>query len=280
MILVSESGSTKIDWKVAGSNNIYHSFTTDGFNPNYHPVSVLKNILNDLANKTDLSAIEKVFFYGSGCSSEFAQSKVKQSFRSVFPEAEVEVRHDLFGAARALFGAATGIAAILGTGSSSCLFIDGKIFSAVPSLGYLLADEGSGMDLGKRLLNLYFKDELPEKLSIEFDKKYHLTAADFLSQLYSHEKPNSLIASFVPFLVEHQRYPVFNEMIKKSFDSFFRNIILKYPACRDYPMGFVGSIAFLFSEILHHAAGKHGFIISKIIQSPIDELVRYHGGGE
>ncbi len=278
MILVAESGSTKIDWKVADSDNIYHSFTTDGFNPNYHPVSVLKNILNDLANKTDLSAIEKVFFYGSGCSSEFAQSKVKQSFRSVFPEAEVEVRHDLFGAARALFGDATGIAAILGTGSSSCLFIDGKIFSAVPSLGYLLADEGSGMDLGKRLLNLFFKEELPEHLSHDFEKKYNIITDDFLPQLYSHEKPNSLIASFVPFLVEHQHEPVFDKLIRNVLDGFFQSIISKYPARHDYPIGFVGSIAFLFSKILQDVAVDHGFNSLKIIQSPIDELVKYHLG--
>ncbi len=75
-----------------------------------------------------------VFFYGSGCSSEQAGEKVKLALSSVFPYSEISVFHDLFGAARALFGSGSGIASILGTGSSSCLFKDGEIVDKLTGL--------------------------------------------------------------------------------------------------------------------------------------------------
>jgi glucosamine kinase len=55
----------------------------------------------------------------------------------------------LLAAARALFGDGSGIACILGTGSNSCLYIDGRIVDKIPALGYILGDEGSGANLGK-----------------------------------------------------------------------------------------------------------------------------------
>ncbi len=277
MIIIAESGTTKTDWVALKDGNIVSSTVTAGYNPNYFPASLLSSSAAELAGKIVAADVKEIFFYGSGCSSEQACEKVKLALGSVFPHSEASVFHDLFGAARVLFGSGTGIASILGTGSSSCLFKDGEIVSDVPSLGYLLADEGSGWQLGKMLINAYFKNDLPTDMKLLFETVYKLELDGFIGKLYSMEKPNSMISSFAPFVVANKAHAFFIDLVLKSFLSFFDENILKYPSVQNYSLGFVGSIAFLFSDILEKVAKYYGMKIRKIIKGPIDELVRFHG---
>lgn len=276
MILIAESGSTKTHWKLVEKSGVNRTFVTGGFNPNYAPQTILTGQLQSFARELNVSRLKRACFYGSGCSNDHAVQVVSAAFQEVFPGLQVEVQHDLFGAARALFGNGSGIAAILGTGSSSCRFINGKIESAVPSLGYLLADEGSGFHLGKLLLNSFFKNELPQLLAGRFSNQYNLRLQTFLPALYAHQTPGSYVASFVPFLVGHKSEPFVQQLIKTALDDFFEQIILRYDLRENLPLGFVGSIAFLFSDILHQSASEKQLKISKIIQSPVDELVKFH----
>jgi N-acetylglucosamine kinase-like BadF-type ATPase len=278
MIIIAESGSTKTDWVVLKHGNIVTTTATGGYNPNYFPPSILESSAAELSTSIDASEVKQVFFYGSGCSSKQAGAKVRLALGNVFLNAEINVFHDLFGAARALFGSGSGIASILGTGSSSCLFLEGEIAGDVPSLGYLLADEGSGWQLGKMLISAYFKNDLPDDLRQLFEEEYKLELGGFIGELYSLEKPNSLISSYAPFVVKHKNHPFLIELVMKSFMSFFEENILKYKNYKIYPLGFVGSIAFLFSNVLEKVASHYGLKIEKIIKGPIDELARFHGG--
>jgi N-acetylglucosamine kinase-like BadF-type ATPase len=276
MFILAESGSTKIDWRIIQPGEPAIVFTTEGFNPNYHASHLLAGYLGVLAANQKIEDAGIIYFYGSGCSSDHSRAIVKTAIHQVLPSAKVEVWHDLFGAARALFGNGSGIASILGTGSSSCLFKEGNIVDSVPSLGFLLADEGSGFQLGQLLINAFFKNELPKSLADKFKNQYQIELVSFLTKLYSHPKPNTMLASFVPFMVENKDEPAIQQLVKKAFVTFFDEIILKYSECKAYELGFVGSIAFLFSDILMETAIQRGLRITRIIQNPVDELVKYH----
>lgn len=54
----------------------------------------------------------------------------------------------MLGAARAVCGHKEGLACILGTGMNSCLFDGNHMTKNVPSLGFILGDEGSGAVMG------------------------------------------------------------------------------------------------------------------------------------
>ena len=276
MIIIAESGSTKTDWRILHRDGKQLTIVTEGFNPNYHQGSALSAMMEDVSRQAEILRAESLFFYGSGCSSPAAVHKVATAVNHILPNVKVEVQHDLFGAARALFGSGTGFASILGTGSSSCFFRNGEIVSAVPSLGFLLGDEGSGMQLGSLLLNAWFKKDLPEHLAEAFEKRYSLKIGEFINQLYSHPKPNSLIASYVPFLVEYKNETVVKQLVATAFEDFITKIILKYPNCRKHELGFVGSVAFLFQNILSETILKHQLKPGRIIQNPMEELVKYH----
>jgi N-acetylglucosamine kinase-like BadF-type ATPase len=276
MRIIAESGSTKTDWVIVKNQAEVIRLTTGGYNPNYFPPSALEQSLAEFAPQLDTEQVASVYFYGSGCSTPESQNLVSNILKRQFKAAQAEVHHDLFGAARALFGRGTGIASILGTGSSSCVFTNGDITSAVPSLGYLLADEGSGANIGKLLLNAYFKNELPPAIQQEFEKKYAAELQDFIPRLYARQDPASYIASFVPFVVAHRQEEFARRLARKAFENFFDEIIAKYEKAGSYPLGFVGSIAHLFADTLLEIAAERSMHISTIIRKPIDALVKFH----
>ncbi len=60
----------------------------------------------------------------------------------IFSAAEIIIETDLLAAARSLLGNNEGFAAILGTGTNSCIYDGKNIVANIESLGFLLGDEG------------------------------------------------------------------------------------------------------------------------------------------
>ncbi|MCF8365941.1 MAG: hypothetical protein K9H16_09170 [Bacteroidales bacterium] len=276
MIIIADSGSTKTEWALIDDPQLIIRQTTKGFNPVYFPAPVLESSINNLILGVPPEEVTHLYFYGSGCSSELSRKLVGDVFKKHFPKAIVEVNHDLFGAARALFGNHKGIASILGTGSSSCLFQHNTITFAIPSLGYLLADEGSGTHLGRLLLNAYFKNELSASISKKLEAEYEIDPKTFITTLYAREKPNAFIASFTPFLISHQHDDIIRKLIKEAFRTFFKEIILKYPEYGSHALGFSGSVAYLLNDHLSEVAAEFGLDINEVIRDPVENLIAYH----
>jgi hypothetical protein len=219
--------------------------------------------------------IDKVFFYGAGCSSPERINTVREALLDVFPSCTVAVETDMFGAAKALFAHERGIAAILGTGSNSCLWNGASITRSAPSLGYVLGDEGSGAHLGLSLLKLYLNNELAPGLRHMFEEKFEVSRTIILDNVYRKPFPNRYLASFSPFLLEHQHNPAIHFAISSCFIDFFTKNIKIYPLYRELPLRFVGSIAFYFKDILHECALSNEIVIDQIVQHPADNLVNH-----
>jgi N-acetylglucosamine kinase-like BadF-type ATPase len=276
MMIIAESGSTKTDWIILKNGRQVNKITTLGFNPNYFSPALLENSVEEVCIGIMGSVVKKVFFYGSGCSSVYSKKIVSNVILQKFPQSSVEVYHDLFGAACALFGHGKGIASVLGTGSSSCLFDDGRILEVVPSLGYLFADEGSGFQIGKKLLRAAFNHEFPGHLQKQIDEEFSLDLSGFLTKVYTDPKPNSVIAAFTPFAVKNRNEPFIKDLVRSVFDDFFRENIIKYTHYQQYSLGFVGSVAFLFKDELEFVTRKFDLKTGKVIKNPIEELVKFH----
>jgi N-acetylglucosamine kinase-like BadF-type ATPase len=276
MKIIAESGSTKTDWVVLNQEKTLLSTSTAGFNPTYYPAATLDSGIKEITPTLLASKVKEIYFYGAGCASAAAKDMVYNIFKNHFKNASIEVQHDLFGAARALFGNGKGLASILGTGSSSCIYENNKIVTAIPSLGYLLADDGSGANIGSELIKAHFYGDFPDTLQRQFVADFDIDPGNFITKLYAREKPNAYIASFVPFAVEHKGHPFIAEIVKKAFRQFFRENTLKYKDFEKYDLGFSGSVAYLFKNYLEEVAGEFGLTISKVIKSPIDALKDFH----
>ncbi|QIA07883.1 hypothetical protein [Draconibacterium halophilum] len=217
-----------------------------------------------------------MFFYGAGCIKGKTDHVVSEPLQKLFPEATVFVEDDILGAARALLGKSSGIACILGTGTNSCFYNGAEITDKVPTLGFILGDEGSGAYLGKLFINDYFKRAIPEDLKQKMENELHLKLADVLNAVYREEYPSRYLAKFSVFLSENKNHIYVQNLIKRSFTDFFFKNIERYNSFEKYTVNFVGSIAFHYSDLLKEVAFNREIRIGNIIDKPINGLKKYH----
>src|SRR5690606_36029744 len=191
VILVADSGSTKTDWGVISADGSIRHFSTSGYNPFFMDIdSIEKAISTELSVHVDPIEVHRVFVYGAGCQDGQVQN-MEAALHQVFIKATtIQVSVDLLAAAKALLGDGPGFAAILGTGTNTCLY-DGRAISYhIDSLGFLLGDEGSGAAMGKRILADFLRNQLPDDVRSAFERKYGLSEATLMEQVYASGEPN------------------------------------------------------------------------------------------
>ena len=153
MILIADSGATKTHWVLLDKGEVQLEVYSKGFNPYYYKADdFTQSLMEEFIGRISFKDISAIYFYAAGCSSKANVNIIQSSLSKIFVKATIFAHHDLYGAAIALLGNEKGIACILGTGSNSCLWDGQTIIHNVPSLGYLLGDEGGGTYTGKLLV--------------------------------------------------------------------------------------------------------------------------------
>jgi glucosamine kinase len=277
MILIADGGSTKTNWcQLDGTGNRVF-FNTEGYNPDFVGTETIAASLDkNLPDTLPREQVTQVYYYGAGVSNAEKAERVAAAMRQVFPNCQAHVAEDLLAAAHALLGDKPGFAAILGTGTNSCLYDGEKITYNVDSLGYFLGDEGSGSFIGKRLLRDYLRGLLPDGLQESFKKEFNLTREDVIDRLYNQPLPNRFLASFAKFAYDHNNISYCREIVLEGFETFFDNLVVHYPDYQKYTFNCIGSVGYNFRDALAQAARNHSMEVGKIIRSPIDDLVSYH----
>ena len=228
-------------------------------------------------NVLDQFVPDEIFFYGTGCSTEEKCQVIEESlFRAGFHIASVNVQHDLLAAARALFSDREGIACILGTGSSSGIYNGSEITDQVMSLGYVLGDEGAGVDMGKRLLVEVLKERMPSELIKAFKQDFIYSNQEIKNMIYSSERPNQFIASFTPFLNKNIEHQFCRNIVEDSFKQFISLNIDLYEEAIESNIGFVGTVAYSFKDILESLFESRKLQVEKILKEPMEGLIEFH----
>ncbi len=277
MKLIVDSGTTKTHWVLLEGKHITENFVTSGFNPYYTPAETIRqSIATGLPESMQNRKVKEVYFYGTGCSTTENCFLIKTILNEFFEEANIETHHDLYGAAVALLKNSEGIVAILGTGSNSCLWNGHEIVENMPSLGWLIGDEGSATYLGKILLKAFLSGEMSAKSTTAF---YHYTGLDFegtLHKIYKDNGTNRWIADLSRFASANiERQEIF-DLVKQNFRDFLSVQIKKYTACREKDISFVGSVAWHFKDILQEVIREENLHTGIILQQPMDGLIEFH----
>ncbi len=294
MVLIADSGSTKVHWCLVTASGQCSDVFTDGINPLFQTTDAMRNsICNQLLPKIApllwAGTLTHVFFYGAGCTPE-KKVFVQKALEAVFKKAEVQVESDMLGAARGLLGRNAGVACILGTGSGSCFYNGETIEWCVPSLGYILGDEGSAAVLGKRLVGDLLKNQLSYSisgLSDEVDlknlffKEYNTSMADIIENVYRQPFPNRYLAKLSRFCADHIDDPRIRNLVYDHFVQFIRRNLVQYfqntnANANAVGVGFVGSIAYYYRPILEEAMQAEGLPMGTVLQDPIEGLKEYH----
>ena len=278
MILIADSGSTKTSWCLANPAGKTLAFDTEGYNPCYSGAEKLFGILKpNLPENFDPADVKQIVFYGAGVYEDKHQV-IRDAVHPVFPNASIEAAMDMMGSARALLGRSSGFAAILGTGTNSCLYNGEKITHYIDSLGFMLGDEGSGGYMGKRLIGDYIRGYMPEEVRGWFWDTYQLTGDELIVRIYSNPMPNRYCASFTRFLTgEHVGHEYLEQhIIRDSFRDLFNNIVKHYPNFQQYSFNSVGAIGWIFRDRLAEVSAEFEMEVGNIISNPMEELIKYH----
>ncbi|MGM9786690.1 MAG: hypothetical protein ACI3ZS_07620 [Candidatus Cryptobacteroides sp.] len=280
MILIVDSGATKTDWGFCEKGDPGNAtiVRTEGMNAStMRFVDILKIVNNasEQAGKEITGKVEHIYFYGAGIVSKESAMPVHDALMYVFPRAYMlHCSSDLAGAAIALFGHGKGVAAIMGTGSNSCLYENGRIIKNISPGGFILGDEGSGAALGKMLLSDYFKELVPEDFVRLIDAEFDIRYSDAVSKIYKGEAPSRYLASFAKFIIAHKEHEYAASLIDKNLRSFIERSLCRY-GCSE--IGVIGSVGLACREELTRLGAEYGLNFTTFLQSPVQSLISYHG---
>lgn len=275
MKLIAESGSTRTEWALVEDNHLVQRVFTEGLNPFFQTRrEISRSVRLGLPESFFKKKLDQVYYYGAGCSSYEKKNILGASLVAQF-KTPIQVESDVLAAARGLFKCEAGIACILGTGSNSC-FYDGKIIvKNVKAAGYILGDEGSGAVLGKLFLADLLKGLAPKKLANEFHEKFRISVNDVMESVYNLPFPNRFLGTIAYFLGDYMDNEYVYNLLTNNLRSFFNRNVCQYDYI-NYPIRFVGSLAYAYPDILQEVAQEFGVEIDVIEETPMNGLIEFH----
>lgn len=275
MILVADSGSSKTDWMAYSPSQTF-SFHTQGINPYF---ATAQDILKILAKNKEIAAIandvKEAYFFGAGCVTPDKHEIVSNGLSSFFKNAFISVDHDLKGSAYATCGDTVGLACILGTGSNIAYYDGKNVFNGKHGLGYVLGDEGSGTFFGKKMLTSYLHKSMPSDLQESFKNTFQVTKDVAIVNVYQTPFPNSYLATFSKFMLQHKQHPFIQQVLRDGFQEFIDSNVRDYENYETLPCNFVGSIGYFYQEELRAVFAENNLTVGKVLQKPIEGIFDY-----
>ncbi|MEX2600963.1 MAG: hypothetical protein WD355_04905 [Balneolaceae bacterium] len=255
-LLIADSGATKTDWAVIREGKPIY-VRSEGLHPFYldreSSARELRSLFQDF--QPDL-----IRFYGAGCFSDEAAAPLLELLRERFGSVTVQLNDDLHGAAHAFLDRTGGIVSILGTGSASGLFRNGEVIQRVPSLGYILGDEGSAADIGKRILEKFLRRDIrPETARFLESILGTVDHRELTAGLYQSTRPSYYLSTITKKCLREQPLPdELMELVREGLHSFVRHHLLKYEESREGPVVITGGIATVLNGELENILRESG----------------------
>lgn len=214
--------------------------------------------------------------YGAGCGTAERAAVMEAAMRQLWPDAAIEVHSDLLGAARGLWQRDAGLTLVLGTGSSVGWYDGERLQQAMPSLGYVLGDEGSGADIGRVLIQDAFYRRMPEDTLTALFGSQGPMLHEVLHDVYRSPFPSRALAAYAGRLAGMTDVPYVRELVTARFQAFIEAF---KPFHGPEERAFVratGSIAWGFRELLAGCLFDHGMELMGVERDPLMGLVRWH----
>ena len=275
--IICESGATKSDWRVVDAGVQVAAALTAGINVSAMKPEAVQAAIREAAAALPSGPYEAVYFYTAGVVTPAIDRDLSAFLSHVFGARKVEVQTDLIASARAACGHAPGIAAILGTGSNSCLWDGEKIIKHIKSGGYIIGDEGSASVLGKLFIADYIKGFVPEDVAAAYAVRFPSTYPEIVEAVYHNPgSPSGWLGSLCPFILEHyDSSPYVRELVDGNFRAFAKRCLCRYDVSK-YPVGIIGGFGNALQHIIRPIFEQEGIRIRAFIPAPVEELVAYH----
>ncbi|MBP6391229.1 MAG: hypothetical protein KA352_10060 [Flavobacteriales bacterium] len=273
-LLLADIGGSSSRWAVL-TDDTTTVLTAAGAWPGFNPATGSgEELVRTLtAERSAFIGLERAHLYAAGCGTPDRATLLRTALQPVLPGTHIEVHSDLLAAARALWGRGPGAAMILGTGMNAGLYDGTSLTRTLPSLGYILGDEGSGADLGRCLFRDAFRDHMPPEVR---EAVFGVEGPDLPSTIrgiYRSAFPAKALAEPVARLAEHldrsyvqrllaDRFTLLAEELKRTLGSV--------------EVRATGAVAFGFRKELTSALQGEGLRLTQVERDPLEGLVRYY----
>ena len=263
MFIVVESGATKTAWRAVCDDGSVRAVQTAGLSPTCldmeHTQEIVRKAIPEL--NPEGKHVDEIFFYGAGLVSPQSCAPIEEALQMWCPLANVHFYSDILAAARALFGDGSGVVAIMGTGSNSCLYENGEITRNIRPGGFILGDEGSGVALGRAFLADLIKGLVPSQIEEGFDKEFRLDYSQIVRKVYKEQAAAAFMASLAPFILAHKDEEYIRGLIESSLEAFITRSLERYAdnASEDIArkVGVAGSFGCACEEMLREVSKRH-----------------------
>ena len=276
MKLIIEAGSTRSQSALLNSSGkVVKRAQTAGINPVTDPN--YKKAVHEIIRHYRGHEIVSTYHYGSGCISDTVNGGLKYEYANNFSisESSIIVKDDLIGSALSSCQHEPGIIVICGTGSISSYYDGYQLMGKIASGGYLIGDEGSGYDLGHRLMKRYIRQLLSASEQSLIQKTINLTPQELITHLYTINNVRRYMAQQC-VLLQKMNERTRHEIISASFDSMYRHLIKSLYEKHQKPVHFVGSVGYHFQGHLKELLKKNNILAGSFQASAIEGLIKYH----
>lgn len=224
----------------------------------------------------DMLQTDRVVVYGAGCGDPDRRESMQAALARIWPAATVRVHTDLLGAAHGLTAGAPGLVIILGTGMNAGYFDGERLHCPMPSLGYILGDEGSGADIGRHLLQDAFYQRMPQHVRGQVFGPEGPGLGAVLQTLHRGPTPARSLASHTAALAGLLHEPYVRELLLARFHAFAELLVSFFPPEQRREVYATGSVAWGFRELLAECLLDRGMTLTAVERDPLPGLVRSH----
>lgn len=275
-LLIGDIGGTKSRWALVPAPGSAAHIELPGYNPTTGTPAAMQAALREAALVKGSAALN-VIAYGAGCGARSRAERMHAALAEVWPGASIEVQSDLLGAARSVYGEAAGLVLILGTGMNAGYYDGEHLHLPMPSIGYVLGDEGSGADIGKHLLRDALYGQVPAVIAASiFPAGPHLS--EVLEHVHRGPAPQAFLASFTALLAGHRSDTYVQDLVASRFFALTRLLAHFFTAEEYREVRAIGSVAYGFRELLAEAMEQRGMALTATERDPMPGLMKYHAG--
>lgn len=139
-----------------------------------------------------------------------------------------------------------------------------------------MGDEGSAGYFGKKIINSYYRFEIPEELKDDLKKNYNMSLEYITRGVYDNPQKSRFVASYGSFLGEHADHPFIREILHEGFENFITRIVMNYTDAQKYEVRFIGSVAHAHQEMIKEILEENGMKAGLFVQKPMERLVEFH----
>ena len=141
--------------------------------------------------------------------------------------------------------------------------------------GYILGDEGSGAVLGKHFLSDVLKGLAPKDIMADFFEKFRISPNEVMESVYNRPFPNRFLSTISYFLADYTSDDYVYDLITTNLRNFFIRNVCQYDY-KNYPIRFVGSLAYSYAKILREVANEFDIELDIIEETPMNGLIDFH----